>query len=165
MLRQLLQALQHTSNTTLLDGGGDVIEGGGEDTEEEELTYIPYSQRPETYIVPVIFGIIFLVGVIGNSCLIYILLRHKSMRSVPNTFIFNLAVGDLLVLLCSVPFSSTVYTFEVYISRLLSSSSYACLYNDINLLCTFSVLALWRIHLQGIRVCKGIPYLLHLLSH
>lgn len=111
MLRQLLEALQH-SNITLFVDGGDVIEGG-EDTEEEELTYIPYSQRPETYIVPVIFGIIFLVGVIGNSCLIYILLRHKSMRSVPNTFIFNLAVGDLLVLLCSVPFTSTVYTFEV----------------------------------------------------
>jgi len=128
MLRQLLQALQHTSNTSLIGGGGDVIEGGEEDTEEEELTYIPYSQRPETYIVPVIFGIIFLVGVIGNSCLIYILLRHKSMRSVPNTFIFNLAVGDLLVLLCSVPFTSTVYTFEVHISRLLSSLSYpACL--------------------------------------
>lgn len=34
------------------------------------------------------------------------------MRTVPNTFIFNLAVGDLLVLLFTVPFTSTVYTFE-----------------------------------------------------
>ena len=34
------------------------------------------------------------------------------MRSVPNTFVFNLALGDLLVLLCTVPFTSTVYTFD-----------------------------------------------------
>ena len=75
--------------------------------------YRPYNEQPETYIVPVIFGIIFLVGVIGNGCLIYILLRHKSMRSIPNTFIFNLALGDLFILLFTVPFTSTIYTFEV----------------------------------------------------
>lgn len=82
------------------------------DTEENEDSYIPYHQRPETYIVPIIFGLIFIVGLIGNSSLIYILCRHKTMRSVPNTFIFNLALGDLLVLLFSVPFTSTIYTLE-----------------------------------------------------
>lgn len=82
--------------------------------EEEELSdgYVAYSERLETYIVPVVFGIIFLVGVIGNGSLIYVLCRHKSMRSVPNTFIFNLAVGDLLILICTVPFTSTIYTFD-----------------------------------------------------
>lgn len=44
----------------------------------------PYAQRLETYIVPVVFGIIFLVGTIGNSLVILIFLRHQSMRSVPN---------------------------------------------------------------------------------
>ena len=83
------------------------------DTEEElNNSYIPYDQRPETYIVPIIFGVIFVVGLIGNGSLIYILCRHKTMRSVPNTFIFNLALGDLLVLLFSVPFTSTIYTLE-----------------------------------------------------
>ena len=62
--------------------------------------------------MPVIFSLIFFAGVIGNGCLIYILCRHKSMHSVPNTFIFNLALGDLLVLLFSVPFTGTVYTIE-----------------------------------------------------
>ncbi|KAK4029538.1 hypothetical protein OUZ56_022519 [Daphnia magna] len=82
--------------------------------EDEELSdgYVAYSERLETYIVPVVFGIIFLVGVIGNGSLIYVLCRHKSMRSVPNTFIFNLAVGDLLILICTVPFTSTIYTFD-----------------------------------------------------
>lgn len=46
---------------------------------------IPYDQRPETYIVPVLFFLIFVVGVIGNGTLVVIFLRHKNMRNVPNT--------------------------------------------------------------------------------
>ena len=80
--------------------------------EENEDGYIEYKDRPETYIVPIVFAIIFLVGVIGNGSLIYVLCRHKSMRSVPNTFIFNLALGDLLILIFTVPFTSTVYTLD-----------------------------------------------------
>ncbi|XP_057381674.1 neuropeptide CCHamide-1 receptor-like [Daphnia carinata] len=74
--------------------------------------YVDYSERPETYIVPLLFGVVFLAGVIGNGCLIIIFCRHKSMRNLPNFYIFNLAVGDLLVLLCSVPFTATIYTFD-----------------------------------------------------
>ena len=80
---------------------------------DEDQKYLPYEERPETYIVPVIFALIFLVGVVGNGGLIYILLRHKSMRSIPNIYILNLAVGDLLILLFTVPFTSSIYTFEV----------------------------------------------------
>lgn len=47
--------------------------------------YIPYEQRPETYIVPIIFLIIFVVGVIGNGTLVIIFFRHRSMRNIPNT--------------------------------------------------------------------------------
>ena len=74
--------------------------------------YVPYHLRPETYIAPVLFAVIFVVGVVGNGSLILIFCRHKAMRSVPNTFIFNLAIGDLLVLLVSVPFIGTIFTFE-----------------------------------------------------
>jgi hypothetical protein len=74
--------------------------------------YVPYHLRPETYIVPVVFGIIFIAGVVGNGSLLMMFWRHKDMRSVPNTLIFNLALGDLLVLVVSVPFTSTIYTFE-----------------------------------------------------
>ena len=71
-----------------------------------------YKDRWEPYTVPVFFGIIFLVGVIGNGSLVYILCRHKTMRSVPNTFIFNLALGDLLILVFTVPFVSIIYTVD-----------------------------------------------------
>ena len=65
---------------------------------------------PEATAVPIVFVIIFLVGVIGNSTLIFTVLRNKSMRNTPNIFVVSLSVGDLLLLLFSVPFSSTFYT-------------------------------------------------------
>lgn len=74
--------------------------------------YVPYEERPETYIVPVIFALIFLIGVLGNGTLVLIFARHRHIRNVPNTYIISLALGDLLVILTCVPFTSTMYTFE-----------------------------------------------------
>ncbi|XP_025409814.1 neuropeptide CCHamide-1 receptor-like [Sipha flava] len=69
-----------------------------------------YSERPETYIVPVLFAFIFFVGTVGNGSLVMIFFRHKHMINVPNIYILSLALGDLLVLLSCIPFTSTVYT-------------------------------------------------------
>ncbi len=70
-----------------------------------------FSERPEAYIVPVVFALIFLVGVIGNGTLIFTVLRNKNMRNAPNIFIVSLAFGDLILILVSVPFTATIYTF------------------------------------------------------
>lgn len=50
-----------------------------------EVPYEPYVVRPETYLVPIIFGIIFIVGVLGNGVLVVVFVRHRAMRNVPNT--------------------------------------------------------------------------------
>jgi hypothetical protein len=47
--------------------------------------YTPYEKRLATYIVPIIFALIFIIGVLGNGCLILIFFRHRAMRNVPNT--------------------------------------------------------------------------------
>ncbi|XP_071647120.1 neuromedin-B receptor-like [Temnothorax longispinosus] len=80
--------------------------------EYEYDDYVPYSQRAETYIVPAIFSLILIVGVTGNGILVLILLCHTSMRNVPNTYVLSLALGDLLVIVTSVPFTSILYTIE-----------------------------------------------------
>lgn len=67
------------------------------DEEDEEDQYIPYEQRPETYIVPIVFLLILIVGVAGNGVLVITLLRHANMRNIPNTYVLSLALGDLLV--------------------------------------------------------------------
>lgn len=82
------------------------------DPDSDDNTYVPYSSRPETYIVPVVFAMIFVVGVLGNGTLVLVFIRHRSMRNVPNTYILSLALGDLLVIITCVPFTSTVYTVE-----------------------------------------------------
>ena len=55
------------------------------DANATEISYKPYDQRLETYLVPAIFALIFIVGVIGNGTLIFIFFRHRAMRNVPNT--------------------------------------------------------------------------------
>ncbi len=43
--------------------------------------------------------IFFIVGFFGNGSVIYLTLRHKGLRSIPNLMIANLAVGDMLVVI------------------------------------------------------------------
>jgi bombesin-like receptor 3 len=68
----------------------------------------------EKYLAPVIFGLIFVVGAVGNGSLMFIICRYKSMRNLTNIFIFNLALGDLFILLFAVPFTSSIFTFNVW---------------------------------------------------
>jgi len=70
----------------------------------------PY-EGPEWLVVPLVFGLIFVVGVVGNGTLIFTVLVNKNMRTTPNVLLVSLAVGDLLLILFSVPFMSTIYTF------------------------------------------------------
>ena len=49
-----------------------------------EVPYTEYEDRLETYIIPAIFALIFIIGVLGNGCLILIFFRHRTMRNVPN---------------------------------------------------------------------------------
>lgn len=66
------------------------------EVDDEEEEYMPYSDRPETYIVPIIFLLILLIGLTGNGVLALTILRHTNMRNVPNTYVLSLALGDLL---------------------------------------------------------------------
>ena len=47
----------------------------------------------------------------GNLTLVVIFACNKHLRNVPNTYIISLALGDLLVLIFTVPFVSTIYVF------------------------------------------------------
>lgn len=55
------------------------------DVNSTQLTFVPYEKRLATYIIPLIFALIFIIGVLGNGCLILIFFRHRAMRNVPNT--------------------------------------------------------------------------------
>src|SRR6218665_1644012 len=71
-----------------------------------------WQHYPETYVVPALFAIIFVIGLVGNATLIFIVLRNRKMRTKPNVLIVNLSMGDFLLILVSVPFTSIIFTFH-----------------------------------------------------
>ncbi|GAB1605780.1 neuropeptide CCHamide-1 receptor-like [Argonauta hians] len=63
----------------------------------------------ERVAVACVFCFIFTVGIIGNGTLIYTVLRNRKMRVVPNIYIVSLSLGDLLLILISVPFNGLLF--------------------------------------------------------
>ncbi|XP_030630834.1 neuropeptide Y receptor Y2, like [Chanos chanos] len=55
------------------------------------------------------YSTIILLGVVGNSVVIYVVYKFKTLRTVTNYFIANLAVADLLVNTLCLPFT-LIYT-------------------------------------------------------
>jgi len=61
-----------------------------------------------------LFGMLFIVALLGNSCVIYVFLGTKRMRTPSNLFIVNLALSDLLMF--------TTQAFPLFINTLYSST-------------------------------------------
>lgn len=56
-------------------------------------------------VVYLMYSAVFVVALVGNGLVCYVVLFSAQMRSVTNLFIMNMAVGDLLMTLFCVPFS------------------------------------------------------------
>ena len=61
------------------------------------------------YIVPVIICIITLVGLIGNSIVVFVIFYQGQLKTVTNYYIVNLAITDLAFLIVCAPFTAAVY--------------------------------------------------------
>nr|XP_034973059.1 kiSS-1 receptor [Zootoca vivipara] len=91
----------------------------------------------DAWLVPLFFAVLMLVGLAGNSLVIYVIAKHKQMRTVTNFYIANLAVTDIIFLVCCVPFTAVLYPlpgwifgefmckFVNYIQQFLATSSFA----------------------------------------
>ncbi|XP_041868511.1 galanin receptor type 1 [Melanotaenia boesemani] len=71
----------------------------------------------DNFISLLVFGLIFILGVLGNTLVITVLARSKpgQPRSTTNIFILNLSVADLSYLLFCVPFQSTIYMLPIWV--------------------------------------------------
>ncbi|XP_029115893.1 galanin receptor type 1-like [Scleropages formosus] len=71
----------------------------------------------DNFVTLVVFGVIFTLGVLGNSLVITVLARSKpgKPRSTTNIFILNLSIADLSYLLLCVPFQSTIYMLDTWV--------------------------------------------------
>lgn len=74
-------------------------EGEGPALARSNITYVGfYLHQPSTAAIFIAsYLLIFLVCMVGNGVVCFIVLRSKNMRTVTNLFILNLAVSDLLV--------------------------------------------------------------------
>ena len=53
--------------------------------------------------VGIVYGLTFLLGIIGNSLVLFTICRHRRMRSPTNTFLVSLATADLVLVVVCIP--------------------------------------------------------------
>ncbi|KFO28914.1 KiSS-1 receptor [Fukomys damarensis] len=58
---------------------------------------------------------LMLLGLAGNSLVIFVICRHKQMRTVSNFYIANLAATDVIFLVCCVPFTALLYPLPAWV--------------------------------------------------
>lgn len=103
-----------------------------------------------TYVAPSLFCLISVVGVIGNSFVIYVITTTPHMRSsATNILLLNLAVADLYFLVVCAPFMAYKYatlvapvgwTFGDLACKLVGFSTYASSYVTVYTLVAISAL-------------------------
>ncbi|XP_023338062.1 neuropeptides capa receptor [Eurytemora carolleeae] len=59
--------------------------------------------------ITVIYSFIFLTGVAGNLCVCLVIIRHKSLHTATNYYLFSLALADLVILVLGLPYELTSY--------------------------------------------------------
>ncbi|GFY13897.1 allatostatin-A receptor [Trichonephila clavipes] len=71
-------------------------------------------ERVVAIVVPILFGIIVIVGFIGNTLVVLVVACNPQMRSTTNVLIINLAVADLLFIMFCVPFTAFDYALPYW---------------------------------------------------
>nr|XP_033815859.1 galanin receptor type 2 [Geotrypetes seraphini] len=69
----------------------------------------------EPVLIPLVYSAIFLVGMVGNSLVLAVLLRNGKVNNTTNLFILNLGVADLCFILFCVPFQATIYVLDSWV--------------------------------------------------
>lgn len=71
-------------------------------------------ERIVSVVVPILFGIIFVVGLFGNALVVIVVTGNAQMRNTTNILIINLAVADLLFIIFCVPFTAADYVLSYW---------------------------------------------------
>ncbi|XP_046563120.1 allatostatin-A receptor-like [Haliotis rubra] len=71
-------------------------------------------ERLVSIIVPTIFGVVFILGLIGNLMVILVVVSDKKMRNTTNILILSLAFADLFFIIFCVPFTAAGYALPVW---------------------------------------------------
>ena len=72
-------------------------------------------KTPFALVLMTLYGIVFTIGLVGNSLVIMVMIKHRHMRTITNMFLVNLSIGDLLVVVVCMPFSLAPYVYKVHV--------------------------------------------------
>ncbi|KAF8787295.1 Neuropeptide SIFamide receptor like protein [Argiope bruennichi] len=100
-----------------------VLNPNASDNEYENVTHPWYRHSPEiTAVFCVAYSLVFVLGILGNSFVVSVVMRSPRMRTVTNYFIVNLALADILVLIFCLPATllGNIIFHEFVISRVLA---------------------------------------------
>ena len=94
-----------TNVSTSYDVGNATIAAG-----DVIIAYNPPTHHPLIVAVYIFcYVLIFILGLSGNSVVVYIVTSNKHMQTITNSFILNLAFSDILLCLFAVPFTPLAY--------------------------------------------------------
>ncbi|XP_049605550.1 delta-type opioid receptor [Syngnathus scovelli] len=68
---------------------------------------------PVIPIITAVYSLVFVVGLLGNCLVMYVIVRYTKMKTATNIYIFNLALADALVT-TTMPFQSTDYLLNTW---------------------------------------------------
>jgi len=73
-----------------------------------------------------VYSVIFIAGLLGNGLLIENIIRHRRYRSVPNLFLVNLALSQLLLCITALPITPVLafvkrWVFGEWMCKLVSN--------------------------------------------
>ncbi|OAD62574.1 Allatostatin-A receptor [Eufriesea mexicana] len=83
----------------------------------EDVDYSFDRQQVENIVaivVPIFFGMIGILGLVGNSLVVIVVAANPGMRSTTNILIINLAVADLLFVIFCIPFTATDFVLPYW---------------------------------------------------
>lgn len=71
-------------------------------------------ERIISIVVPILFGLVVFIGLIGNALVVLVVACNQQMRNTTNILIINLAIADLLFIVFCVPFTATDYAVTIW---------------------------------------------------
>uniref|UniRef100_A0A672YP11 Chemokine (C motif) receptor 1b, duplicate 1 n=1 Tax=Sphaeramia orbicularis TaxID=375764 RepID=A0A672YP11_9TELE len=80
----------------ITDGYTDYYTADYDNYYEDEMCMVTSTTEFGSIFNPVFFSIVVILSLFGNILVIVILVKYENLKSITNTFIFNLAVSDLL---------------------------------------------------------------------
>ena len=80
-------------------------------TEEDYLKSSPMVQ----VLIYILYVVVFVVGLLGNALVVFVVAQNRTMQTVTNCFIANLALSDILLCVLAVPFTPLYFFLKEWI--------------------------------------------------